>query len=149
MYLFLKKYFIFVVIFSNCFFIGCSKDLPPEKRALEIVKDSFVLNEDKSVYRFIEEYLKQKGDNVKPGGWEVEKKSDYKYLVSYKYRLYSFKDGIGEKGFFFEVDLGTESVTDRTKEYLEKMKPLSRAYKSEKELFKEIVDSEDSIGALD
>jgi hypothetical protein len=144
MCLFLKKFFIIIVIFSSCFLIGCSNDPPPEKRALKIVMDSSVLDEDKSVYRFIREFIDQKGDDVKPIGWNVERKPDNKYLVSYKYKLYSFNEGIGEKGFFFEVDLDNESVTDRTKEYLEKMKPLSNAYKSEKELFKEIVNGEDS-----
>ena len=149
MYLTIKKIFIIIAIFSNCFFIGCSEKLPPEREALKIVKYSYVLNKDEPVYRYIDNFIKQKGDNAKPGKWKVEKITDNKYLVSYKYNLYSFNEGIGEKGFFFEVDLDTETVMDKTKEYLEKMKPLSSAYKSEKELFKEIINEEDSLGAVE
>lgn len=144
MYSLLKKTIIILII-SNCFLISCSEELPPEKKALKIAKYSYVLNEEKPVYRFIDDFIRQKGDNAKPGVWKVEKITDNKYLVSYKYKLYSFNEGIGEKGFFFEVDLETGSVIDRTKEYLEKMTPLSNAYKSEKELFKEIINEDESM----
>ena len=77
-----------------------------------------------------------------------EKKANHKYLISYKYRLFSFEEGAGEKGSFFKVDLDDKSVIDRTKEYLEKMKPLSNTYKSEKEIFKEIINKDDSMNAV-
>ena len=129
MYLYFIRTFNILIIFSICFLLGCSENRRPEKRALELVVDSYALDEDKPVYRFIKEFLNQKGDDVKPIGWYVEKTSDSEFLVSYKYRIYSFKEGIGEKGFFFEVNLNNESVIDRTNEYLEKMKPLSKTYK--------------------
>lgn len=131
------------MIFLICFLSGCSENRHPDKRALEIVKDSYALDGGKPVYRYIKEFLIQKGDDVKPIGWNVEKTSDNEYLVSYKYKQYSFKEGIGEKGFFFEVNLDNESVIDRTNEYLEKMRPLSKAYKSEDEIFREIINGDE------
>jgi hypothetical protein len=71
---------------------------------------------------------------VKPIGWRVEKIADNRYLVSYKYNLHSFKEGVGERGFFFEVDLADNSVIDKTIEYTEKMPPLTKAYSNEKNI---------------
>lgn len=138
-----------MLISSNCFFTGCSENLPPERYAAEIVKDSYVLSKDKTVYRFIEEFIRQKGDDVKPGSWNAEKMTDNKYLVSYKYKLHSFNEGVGERGFFFEVDLSDELVIDRTKEYLEKMKPLSKIYNNEKEILREIISEEGALSAVE
>ena len=61
--------------------------------------------------------------------------------------MFSFVEGSGEKGFFFEVDLDNESVINRTDEYLKKMKPLSDAYKSEKEIYKDIIN-DDSMNVV-
>ena len=121
---------------------GCSKSLPPERKALEVAQKSYVLGSDRNVYRFIEKFIREKGDDVKPVGWDVEKKSNNKYLVSYKYQVHSFDEGVGEKGFFFEVDLNDESVINKTDEYLKKMKPLSNTYKSEKEIYKDIMNDD-------
>lgn len=77
-----------------------------------------------------------------------EKKANHKYLISYKYRLFSFEEGAGEKGSFFKVDLDDKSVIDRTKEYLEKMDPFKNAYKSETEIFKELINEDDSTNVV-
>ena len=139
--LFIRKITV-MIIFIICFLPGCSENKRPERRALEIVQDSYVIDKDIPVYRFVDEFIKQKGDDVKPVGWDVEKKSKNKYLVSYKYQVHSFDEGVGEKGFFFEVDLNDESVKNKTDEYLKKMKPLSDAYKSEREIYKEIMNDD-------
>ncbi len=149
MNLFINRFFILLLIFCASFLSGCSENFSPEKRALEIAGDSHVLDSDKTVSRFIRDYIEQKGDNAKPVGWNSERQGNNKYLVSYKYQLYSFNEGIGEKGFFFEVNLDDESVIDRTREYLEKMKPLSKAYASEKDIFKEVINESESLKVVE
>ena len=143
-----KKRILFILIISiTCLFWGCSESIPPERQAVKIVKDSHVISKDLSVSRYIDEYVRQKGDDVKPFGWSVEKLSEEKYFVSYKYQIFRFNEGAGEKGFFFEVNIDDESVIDKTGEYLEKLKPLSSVYDSEKEIFKEIIN-EDSVTSV-
>ena len=148
MRIFLKWRLLPFLLIPVCISFGCSGNLPDEKKAMEVAQNSYAVTADKPVYRFIEDFLVQKGDEVKPGRWDVEKFADNKYLVSYKYQLYSFNEGVGEKGFFFEVDLDTESVIDRTNEYLKRMKPLSNAYTNEKEIFKEIIKEDDTMENL-
>ena len=147
MHIFLKRIFILLIIFPICMLFSCSKNLSSERKALEVAQKSYALGGDRNVYRFIEKFIRQKGDDVKPVGWDVEKKSKNKYLVSYKYQVHSFDEGVGEKGFFFEVDLNDESVINKTDEYLKKMKPLSDTYKSEKEIYKDIIN-DDSMNVV-
>jgi hypothetical protein len=149
MKLYSNRNIVLLLIFCLCFFYSCSGNAPPEKRALELAKDSYALDGDKPAYRIIEEFTRRKGDDVKPIGWEVEKKADNKYLVSFKYKIYSFNEGVGERGFFFEVDLDNGSVTDKTEEILENMKPLSSAYKNEKEIFREMIGGEGSVDTIE
>jgi hypothetical protein len=128
------KIFILLLLF---FLTGCS-DSTPEQKALDLAINSHVVNKDLSVDRVIKDFIKEKGDDVKPLGWRVEKMTDNRYLVSYKYELHSFNEGVGERGFFFEVNLPDSSVTDKTIEYTSKMAPLTKAYSNENEIFNDI-----------
>ncbi len=134
---FKKNIFVFL-LFIICFIQGCSDNTTPEQKALDIVINSHAANRDIPVRKLVENFIREKGDDVKPLGWRVEKLEGNRYLVSYKYTLHSFTEGIGERGFFFEVDIADKSVLDKTIEYIEKMPPLTKAYSNEKEIFKDI-----------
>lgn len=134
---FKKNIFVFL-LFIVCFMQGCSDNITPEQKALDLVINSHSANKDVPVHRLVENFIREKGDDVKPVGWDVKRIKENRYLVSYKYALHSFIEGIGERGFFFEVDLADNAVTDKTIEYIEKMPPLTKAYSDEKEIFKDI-----------
>jgi hypothetical protein len=138
MHLLINKKFLILLLLLFCIFPGCSDNTPPEQKALDLVMNSYATNKDISVYRCIEDFIKEKGDDVKPQGWRAEKMADNRYLVSYKYSLHSFSEGVGERGFFFEVNLADSSVADKTIEYTLKMAPLTKAYSDEKEIFNDI-----------
>ena len=142
-YTIFKRIISLLSILNILLIFNCSDNISPEKKALSIARKSHSLSEYSTVDLFIKDFITKKGDDIKPIGWDVGKLKDNEYLVSYKYEIFSFKEGTGKKGFFFEVDLNNETVIDKTEEYLEEMQPLSNAYKSEKEIFKEIINEDD------
>ena len=111
----------------------------PEVKALELAQRSHTLRGDKSVEFFIEEFLKERRDEVKRLGWEVKKERDQEYLVSYIYEVHSFKEGIGKRGFFFRVNLSDGSVRNVTHEHTRKMPPFEKFYKDEKGLVDDLL----------
>ena len=113
---------------------GCPKKLTQEEKAIRLVKESETLGGNTTVRLRLDQWLEEQGDRVRPIGWNVTQKSDQVYLVSYKYRVYSFGEGTGERGFFFEVNLDTEAVRNVTKEVARKMVPLSLPFKDEKQI---------------
>ena len=118
--------------------VGCSQE-PPETRAVRLARESHVLKDDKPVELFINDLMQERKSDYKPIGWKTEKKSEKIFLVSYRYKIHSFREGVGERGFFFEIDLSNNSVRDVTKEYVSKMKPLSPVYQQEKQLVDEFM----------
>ncbi|MFC1534224.1 hypothetical protein ACFL7M_12755 [Thermodesulfobacteriota bacterium] len=136
---------IFIVLAIFC----CSRKLTQEQKALRLVKDSYALGGNISVADNINKWLKTKGDMVKPFGWEAEKKDENIYLVHYRYKIYSFTEGIGERGYFFEVDLVTKVVRNVTSEYLKKYEPLSLPFKSEKEVMEETLEESDFLKKIE
>jgi hypothetical protein len=134
----------FLIILFSLFFICCSKGLPPEKKALVLVLESNALGEDLSVDNAIEKMISKGEDRIKILGWDVSRIDGQIYLVSYRYNIYSFEEGTGERGYFFEVDLGNDSVRNVTEEYTMKMNPLSKPFKDEKDIlekFREDLDT--------
>ena len=124
--------------------IGCSEKTM-ELKALELVKKSNVLGGNLSVEDNIKDFLGREKGKVRPLGWDVKKKSNQIFLVSYKYKTHSFEEGVGELGYFFEADLVNKVVRNVTNNYISGMKRLlSPAYHDEKELVEEIF-SEDAI----
>jgi len=117
---------------------GCSKE-PPETKAVRLAKESNALKDDKPVELVIKDLMQERKSDFKPMGWKIEQKSEKIFLVSYRYKIHSFRDGVGERGFFFEVDLSNDSVRNVTKEYVSKMKPLSPVYNEEKQLVDEFM----------
>ena len=111
----------------------------PEAKALELAQRSHTLRGDKSVEFFIEEFLKERSDEVKRLGWEVKKERDQEYLVSYIYEVHSFKEGIGKRGFFFRVNLSDGSVRNVTHEHIRKMPPFEKFYKDERGLVDDLL----------
>ena len=134
---------ILVILFS-LLLACCSKGLSPEKRALAMVLKSHALGGNLSVDDIIEKMIREGGDNIRPLGWDVDRIDGQIYLVSYRYNIYSFKDGTGVRGYFFKVDLGNSSVTNVTDEYMMKMNPLSKPYKDEKEIIDEFREDSDT-----
>jgi hypothetical protein len=132
-----KNIFILSLIYPF-FLYGCSDHTTPEQKALELVTKSHTVNKNYSIDRVIKDFIREKGENVKSVGWYVEKIADNRYLVTYKYSLHSFTEGVGERGFFFEVDLSDGSVIDKTIEYTQKLPPLKKTYSNEKEMFNDI-----------
>ena len=130
---------ILVALLIALIMAGCSNQLPPEQRALELEEESQALGGNQSVQFTIHNWVKERGEEVKPIGWDVSKENDRIYLVSYKYEIYSFKEGTGERGFFFEVDLNSRSVRNVTKEVTQKLGALSPSFKKEEEISEQLM----------
>ena len=122
--------FLFIIITS---FSVCSQQ-QPEYKALQLAKQSHALSINQSVESFIDTFLKEGSNEIKGMGWDVRKEEDQQYLVTYIYKIHSFKYGIGERGYFFLVDLNNGSVRNLTAEYVQKMPPLQKPYTDEREL---------------
>jgi hypothetical protein len=141
-----KVPFMAILIITASLHIGCQQRLRPEEKAIRLVEDSQALGGELSVELAIDRWLKEKGENIRPLGWIVTKKKNQIYLVAYKYRIYSFKEGSGESGFFFEVNLATEEVQNVTQRATREMGPLAPPLKDEDaisdQLFKEWVEKE-------
>jgi len=127
-------FFISLSILVFC----CSNPSSPERKALSLAR-TFVMENGSSAEKNIERMIKEGGNEVKPLGWDVYKKDDQVYLVRYRYELHSITKGIGERGYFFEVDPAKGIVTNVTDIYLKKMKPLSGPYKNDKEVVEDLM----------
>ncbi len=140
---------MFILIITAFFHIECQQRLRPEERAIKLVEDSQALGGELSVKQIIDKWLKEKGEEVRPMGWSVEKKDDQVYLVGYKYRIFSFQRGSGERGFFFEVNLATEEVQNVTQRKMREMGSLAPPLKDEDDisdqLFQEWVEKEELL----
>lgn len=128
-----------VLIVTALFAMSCSRKFSPEEKAIKLVEESRALAGDLSVKLTIEKWLKEKGEEVKPIGWKVSKKNDQVYLVSYKYKIYSFREGTGERGFFFEVDLNSGSVRNVTRRFTRKLDPLASPFEKEEEISEKLM----------
>jgi hypothetical protein len=141
-----KTFFLFVLILIVSFSLSCQQRLRPEERAIRLVEDSQAMGGELSVKHAIERWLKEQGEKVRPMGWRVTKKEDQVYLVGYKYRIFSFQEGSGESGFFFEVNLATKAVQNVTQRVVREMGPLAPPLKDEDvisdQLFQEWVEKE-------
>ena len=127
---------------------GCQRKLIPEEKAIRLVEESQTLGGNTTVRLRLDQWLEEKGDRVRPIGWHVTQKGDQVYLVSYKYRVYSFGEGTGERGFFFEVNLDTEAVRNVTKEVARKMDPLSLPFKDEKQIPEQLMQQLEEEGKM-
>jgi hypothetical protein len=135
-----KAFFMFILIFTVSFSISCQQRLRPEERAIRLVEDSQALGGELSVKHAIDKWLKEKGEEVRPMGWRVTKKGDKVYLVGYEYRIYSFQEGSGESGFFFEVNLATEAVQNVTQRETREMDPLAPPLRNDEDIPEELLD---------
>ncbi len=133
---------ILLMILLAGFSAGCSGDLSPEQKALVLAK-KFVMKDGLSAEKNIDNMIKGGGNDIKPLGWDVEEIENQVFLVKYRYNLHSLEMGIGERGYFFRVDLRNAAVADVTDQYLKRMAPLSKPYRNEEEIVKSVVgDSE-------
>ena len=141
-----KAFFMFILIFTASFSISCQQRLRPEEEAIRLVEESNAFEGGLPVRLSIDTWMKIKGNEVRPMGWVVTKKEDQIYFVAYKYRIYSFREGSGESGFFFEVNLATEAVQNVTQRAAREMNPLAPPLKDEDgisdQLFQEWVEKE-------
>jgi hypothetical protein len=141
-----KALLVLFLMITSSIPICCQQRLWPEEKAIRLVEDSQALGGESSVKLTIDNWLKEKGAEVQPIGWRVTKKEDQIYFVIYKYRIYSFKEGSGERGFFFEVNLATEAVENVTRKLLREMGPLAPPLKNEdgisRQLFQEWVEKD-------
>jgi len=103
------------------------------------VEESQALGGNQSVKLALDKWLKERGEEIKPIGWRVSKEHDEVYLVSYMYKVYSFREGTGERGFFFEVDVDSGSVRNVTKEVTRKMGSLSPSFRKEGEISEQLM----------
>jgi len=134
-----KIFFTFVIIITALIHISCPQKLSPEEKAIRLVEESQALGGEMSVNLTIDKWLKEKGEEVRPIGWSASKKNDQVYLVSYKYKVYSFREGTGERGFFFEVNLPTEAVRNVTEEVTREMGSLAPPFKKEEEISEQLM----------
>ena len=141
--------FMVILIITASLYIGCQQRLRPEERAIRLVEDSKALGGELSVKLTFDKWFEEKGEEVRPSGWTVSEKEDQIYLVAYKFRVYSFSEGSGESGFFFEVNLATETVRNVTQRVLREIGPLSPPLKDEggisEQLFQEWVEKEELL----
>ena len=137
---------MFVLIITTSPHIGCQQRIRPEEKAIRLVEESNAFEGGLPVRLSIDAWLKMKGNEVRPVGWRATKKEDQIYLVAYKYRIYSFREGSGESGFFFEVNLATEMVQNVTQRVTREMGSLAPPLKDEDgisdQLFQEWVEKE-------
>jgi hypothetical protein len=131
--------FVFLVL-PIVFVFCCSNATSPEQKSLNLVR-TFVMANGLSAEKNIKKMIEDEGSDVKPLGWHIDKKDDGVYLVRYKYELHSIDKGIGERGYFFEVDPAKGIVTDVTDKYLKKMKPLSGPYKNKNEIVEDLMNN--------
>ncbi len=117
---------------------GCGGDLTPEQKALDLAK-KFVMSDGLSAEKNIDNLIRSGGNDIKPLGWDVEEIENQVFLVKYRYNLYSLEMGIGERGYFFRVDLKNTAVADVTDQYIKRMAPLSKPYRNEEEIVKTVV----------
>lgn len=129
-----KTFLTVVLIITASLHINCSQKLRPEEEAIRLVKESQALGGELSVRVTIDRWLKEKGEEVRPIGWRVSKRNDQVYLVSYRYKIYSFGEGTGERGFFFEVNPATEVVRNVTEEVAREMGSLAPPFREEEEI---------------
>ena len=118
----------------------CCSHEPPERRALTLVEESETMESGTSVKHYIASWQEEKRNEVKPLGWSVERKGDQTFLVAYRYEIHSLTQGVGVRGFFFEVDLGSGVVRNVTEQRVRLMPPLQPIYQSESDMVKELLD---------
>ena len=116
---------MFVLVFTVSFSISCQQRFRPEEEAIRLVEESNAFEGALPVRLSIDTWLKMKGNEVRPLGWRVTRKEDQIYLVAYRYKIFSFREGSGESGFFFEVNLATEAVQNVTLREAREMSPLA------------------------
>ncbi len=75
------------------------KRTTPEETAINMVKKSYVLGVV-MVENTIRSWMKKRTGELEILGWKAEKINDQTYLVSY-----TFKDGSGVQGYYFDVNL--------------------------------------------
>jgi len=90
--------------------ISSNKSFTYEDKAIELVKNSYALGLNSKVDSKIKSWLKDIKGNLKIYGWDAIKQDEQIYLVSY-----TFDEGSGIVGYYFEVNLLAEivrSITD-------------------------------------
>ena len=132
----MSKYSLIIIVIA---LIGCRQALPPERKAIDVVKASHALGGNLPVELTIENWLKEKKDEVKPLGWNANRRDDHTYLVSFAFKIYSWDKGSGEESYFFLVNLANESVQNVTNKFKRKTKPLSAPYKNEEEISEQLI----------
>ena len=131
---------MFILIFIASFPISCQQRLRPEEKAIRLVEESNAFEGGLPVRLSIDNWMKIKANEVRPMGWAVTKKEDQVYLVVYKYRIYSFREGSGESGFFFEVNLATGVVKNVTKREVQEKGSLASPLRNDKDLQEELLN---------
>jgi hypothetical protein len=132
--------FMVILIITASLHIGCQQRLRPQEKAIRLVEESNAFEGGLPVKVSIDAWMKQRGNEVRPMGWRVTKKEDQIYLVGYEYRIYSFTEGSGETGFFFEVNLATKEVRNVTQREAREMGSLAPPLTNDKDIPEELLD---------
>jgi hypothetical protein len=135
-----KAFFMFLLISTAFFSISCQQRLRPEEKAIRLVEESNAFEGGLPVKLSIDTWMKIRGNEVRPMGWRVTKKEDPIYLVAYEYRIYSFREGSGESGFFFEVNLATGAVQNVTQREARERGSLAPPLRNDKDIPSELLD---------
>jgi hypothetical protein len=135
-----KAFFISILIFATSFSISCQQRLHPEEKAIQLVEESNAFEGGLPVKLSIDNWMEIRGNEVRPMGWRVTKKADQIYLVAYEYRIYSFREGSGESGFFFEANLATGEVQNVTQRVTREMSSFAPPLKNDKDIQRELLD---------
>ncbi len=120
---------------------GCTEKMSPEQRAIALTKGSWALGDAMTVAETLDKKIQESNGDWKPIGWHAEKNPDGRWIVSYRFKAFSFDHGAGERAYFFEVDLEKEAVRDVSSVWNETVAPPLPAFKDEKEVASEFVNS--------
>lgn len=85
-----------------------SADMSPEKaeeRATELVKKSHAIDRFSDVETLMKKWADVNSGKFQIIGWQAKKIDDKTYLVSY-----TASDGLGTKGFYFDININTGTV---------------------------------------
>jgi hypothetical protein len=130
-----------ILLVSMLLTAGCTEKMSPEQRAIELTKGSWALGDGMTVAETLDKRIQVSRGDWKPMGWQAKKQQDGRWIVSYRFKVFTFDQGAGERAYYFQVDLEKEAVRDVTSDWNETVAAPLPAFKDEKEVASEFVNS--------
>jgi hypothetical protein len=128
-----------ILLVSMLLAAGCTEKMSPEQRAIALTKESWALGDAMTVAETLDKKIQESRGDWKPIGWQAKKQQDGRWTVNYRFKVFSFDQGAGERAYYFQVDLEKGSVEDVTSRWQEAEGPLLPAFRDEKEVASALV----------